>query len=80
MTELTKSTLIAKIEERLSKKELAAHYEVSDLEMGRILRFFELRVKSKRAKKEPKYTLIDDTQNVTVIPGVNTNELSIQTV
>lgn len=61
MNELTKSSVIAKVEERLSKKELAKHYEVSDLEMGRILRYFDLKVKKTRSKKPSKYTLVDDT-------------------
>lgn len=70
MTELTKSSLIAKVEERLSKKELAKHYEVSDLEMGRILRYFNLKVKKTRSSKPSKYTLVDDTIKAEVIPSV----------
>ncbi len=61
MANLTKSELQQKVESGLRRKELAELYDVPEIEMARYLRFFGLKIKKVRAKKEPKYNLIDDT-------------------
>lgn len=66
VVEINKATLTQQVEAGMKKKELASHYGISELQMGKALKACGLTIK----RFPPTFKIVDDSQDTTATAEV----------